>query len=70
MNYSACCTDLESLIAAPKNKSGLGIMIVLAKWGTSFILEYREDWSLPVSGAGVRITYCPFCGAKLDRPSS
>lgn len=46
MDYTACCTDLEDLIAAPKRKRGLGLTIVVAKWGTSFILEYREDWRL------------------------
>jgi hypothetical protein len=46
MNLTACCADLEKLIAAPGRKSGLGLMIVTAKWGTRFVVEYRKDWSV------------------------
>jgi len=67
MDFTACCPDLEKLIGVPDRKNGLGLTIVTAKWGTRFIVEYRNDWSIPAAEDGVQIVFCPFCGTKLDR---
>jgi hypothetical protein len=67
MEYTACCGDLEKLIVAPGRKKGIGLTIVMAKWGTQFFVEYRNDWSAPVSEDGVQIAFCPFCGARLEK---
>ena len=45
----------------------MGLPIVTAKWGTRFIVEYRNDWSIPAAEDGVQIVFRPFCGMKLDR---
>ena len=45
----------------------MGLPIVTAKWGTRFIVEYRNDWSIPAAEDGAQIVFRPFCGMKLDR---
>ena len=69
MSFTACCADLEKWIAAADRKRGLGLTIATARWGTHFILEFRNDWSIPAAEDGVQIVFCPFCGTKLDRTS-
>jgi hypothetical protein len=65
MNYAPCCAELEKLIVSPEKQKGLGLMIVVHKWGPTFLLMYSRDWTLPEAEAGVQIKFCPFCGTKL-----
>jgi len=44
----------------------VGLPIVTAKRGTRFIVEYRNDWSIPAAEDGVQIALRPFRGMKLD----
>jgi hypothetical protein len=69
MAFAACCADLGKWIANPHRKRGLGLTILTAKWGTRFIIEYKNDWSIPAAEDGVQIAFCPFCGTQLDRSS-
>jgi hypothetical protein len=63
-----CCTGLEKLI--PPKGRGLGLFLIINQRGSRFFLEYRKDWSAPVSEATIQIQFCPFCGTKLTNPSS
>jgi hypothetical protein len=69
MNYAACCSDLENLIARPgrEKEKGLGLLIVINKRGRRFILEYRKDWGVPIADDSIQIAFCPYCGSKLNR---
>jgi hypothetical protein len=67
MDFTACCAGLEKWIAAADRKRGLGLTIVTHKWGTQFIVEYRNDWSIPAAEDAVQIVFCPFCGTKLQK---
>jgi hypothetical protein len=67
MNYVACCSDLEILIAKPGRDKGLGLLILINKRGPRFILEYRKDWGVPVADAGIHIKFCSYCGSDLKR---
>jgi hypothetical protein len=66
MDYAACCPELNNLIAKPDKGTGLGLVIVTAKWGMHFILVYRTDWRVPRAEDSIQIAFCPFCGAKLQ----
>jgi hypothetical protein len=44
----------------------LGLLWVIGKRGTRFILEYRRDWKVPIADAAIQIAYCPYCGSKLQ----
>ena len=66
MNHAACCSSLENLVAKPDKEKGLGLLIVINKRGPRFILEYRKDWAVPIADDSIQITFCPFCGSKLD----
>jgi hypothetical protein len=63
-----CCPALAKL--AHPTEPGLGVMVVIGKWGASFFLMYSKDWQVPVAEAGIPIQHCPFCGSKLTGPSS
>jgi hypothetical protein len=67
VNYVACCSDLENLIAKRGRDEGLGLMMLIDKTGPRFILEYRKDWTAPVAEAGLLIKFCPYCGSELRR---
>lgn len=67
MAYTACCSELKKLVAKPRSEKGLGLVIVTAKWGTQFIVEYRKDWNVPIAEDSVQIAFCPFCGSRLNR---
>jgi len=66
MSFAVCCSDLEELIAKPDKEKGLGLLWVIKKRGTRFILEYRRDWKIPLADDGIQITFCPYCGRKLQ----
>jgi hypothetical protein len=62
MNYVACCPDLENWIAKPRRKKGSGLLLLLSNRGPRFILEYRNDWGVPIADAVILIEFCPCCG--------
>ena len=66
MSFAVCCSDLEKLIVKPDKEKGLGLLWVINKRGTRFILEYRRDWKIPLADDGIQITFCPYCGRKLQ----
>jgi hypothetical protein len=67
MNYVACCAELEKLVIEPGTKrKGLGLGMVIHKWGTIFLLLYQTDSDDPSAGSGTKITFCPFCGSRLE----
>jgi hypothetical protein len=66
MSFATCCSDLEKLVAKPDKEKGLGLLCVINKLGTRFILEYRRDWKVPIADAAIQIAYCPYCGSKLQ----
>jgi hypothetical protein len=43
MIYAACCSDLEKLVDRKSGDAGLGLLILINKRGSRFILEYRKD---------------------------
>jgi len=59
-------SDLENLIAKPDKEMGLGVLWVIDKRGARFILEYRKDWKVPIADDAIQITFCPYCGSKLQ----
>ena len=66
MSFAVCCSDLENLIAKPEKETGLGLLFVINKRGTRFILEYRKDWKVPIAEDAIQIAFCPYCGSKLQ----
>jgi hypothetical protein len=66
MTFATCCSDLEKLVAKLDKEKELGLLWVIGKRGTRFILEYRRDWKVPIADAAVQIAYCPYCGSKLQ----
>jgi len=66
MSFAVCCSDLEKLIAKPEKENGLGLLWVINKRGVRFILEYRRDWKVPLADDAIKITFCPYCGRKLQ----
>lgn len=40
-----CCADLDRL--AHPSKPGLGLTVLINRWGPRFIFEYRQDWHVP-----------------------
>jgi hypothetical protein len=66
MSFAVCCSDLENLIARTEKEKGLGLLFVINKRGTRFVLEYRKDWNVPIADDAIQITFCPYCGSKLQ----
>jgi hypothetical protein len=66
MSFAVCCSDLKNFIAKPDKEKGLGLLWVIDKRGTRFILEYRRDWKIPVADDAIQINFCPYCGRKLQ----
>jgi hypothetical protein len=69
MSFAVCCSDLENLIAKPDKEKGLGLLWVINQRGTRFILEYRKDWKVPIADGAIQISFCPYCGSKLQLES-
>jgi hypothetical protein len=64
MNYVACCADLEKLVIEPGTKrKGLGLGMVIHKWGTIFLLLYQSDLEDPSAGSGRRLCFVRFAAA-------
>ena len=57
MSFAVCCSDLEKLIAKPDKEKGLGLLFVIDKRGTRFILEYRRDWKTPLADDAIQIAF-------------
>jgi hypothetical protein len=66
MSFAVCCAKLEKLIATPTKESGLGLLFMTNKRSTRFIIEFRKDWKVPVADDAIQITFCPFCGSRLQ----
>jgi len=66
MSFAICCSDLENLIVKPDKEKGSGLLWVINKRGTGFILEYRRDWKIPLADDAIQICFCPYCGRKLQ----
>jgi hypothetical protein len=66
MTFATCCSDLEKLVAKLDKEKELGLLWMIGKRGTRFILEYRRDWKVPIADAAIQIAYCPYCGSKLQ----
>lgn len=70
MTHAVCCSDLEKLVDRKSGEAALGLLILIGRKGSRFILEYRKDWQIPVAEAGIEIKFCPYCGSKLTGVSS
>lgn len=64
-NYHRCAATEEHCIASKNRWCGRAV--------TVFISKQAEGWSMavmgnspPPTGPSVLVTYCPFCGVKLD----
>jgi hypothetical protein len=66
MSLAICCSDLEKLIATPSKEKGLVLFVATNQRGTRFILQYRKDWKVPVADDAIQMTFCPFCGSRLQ----
>jgi len=65
MSVAYCCSELEKLVVKPDKEKGLGLLWIVNKRGARFILEYRQDWKIPVADDSIQISFCPYCGTKL-----
>jgi hypothetical protein len=66
MDIVLCCSEIEKLQVTPTWEKGLGLLCAINKRGVRFFLEYRQDWKLPAADGGTQISFCPYCGTRLQ----